>query len=230
MDEQRIKKVSQKFIPNKKSWVERSFYKQYLNILRKNVAKLSLEQKDRVYQELERLAGQLAEENKSMIVDRAAMTHLGMTTLVLASYRVLLPYFKDNESVIDILEDVFAGVGQPWIKIYTRLILKFSRDPFRTMIKVSKKRIENNYGKTFTFEYSGDGQNCFVITTKKCFYYDFFVLNDIPELTRVFCSGDKNWFEQIKPDKHGFQFERPTTLGYGGSECPFKFTRVKYQG
>jgi hypothetical protein len=215
-------------MPKNQSWVERSFHKQYVNTLRKSLATLSLGQKEGVYQELERQAAQLAEENKSMIVDRAAKTHLGMTTLVLASYRVLLPYIKDSESVINILEDVFAGVGQPWIKLYTRFILRFSRDPFRTMIEKSKKRIKNNYGKTFTFEYSGDEQNCFIITTIKCFYHDFFVSNDTPELTRVFCFGDRNWFEEIKPDKHGFHFERPTTLGYGGSECPFKFIRVKH--
>jgi len=190
------------------------------------MAKLSLEQKDGICQEIEQLAGQLAEENKLMIIDRAARTHLGMTTLVLASYRILLPYIKDSESVINILEDVFVGIGQPWIKLYTRFILRFSSDPFRKMIEVSKKRVIKNYGKTFIFEYSGDGQNYFVITTKKCFYHDFFTANEIPELTRVFCSGDKNWFEEIKPEKHGFQFERPTTLGYGGSECPFKFIRV----
>ena len=163
-----------------------------------------------------------------MVIDRAARTHLGMTALVLASYRVLLTYIKDSESVINDLEDTFTAVGQRWIKLYIRLILRCSRDPFLTMIEASKKRVENNYGKAFIFEYSGDGQNYFLITTKKCFYYDFFVANGIPELTHVFCSGDKNWFEEIRPEKHGFQFERPTTLGYGGSECPFKFTRIEY--
>jgi hypothetical protein len=227
MNEQGIKKSIETFKFINKSWVERNFYKQYMHVLRKHMSKRSLEQRDEICREVERLADKLAEENDAMIVDRAARTHLGMTTLVLASYRILLPYIKDSELVINILEDTFTGVGQRWIKLYTRLILWFSRDPFHTMIEVSKKMIRNNYGKTFTFEYSGDGKNYFVITTIKCFYYDFFVLNDTPELTRVFCNGDRNWFEEIKPHKHGFQFERPTTLGYGGSECPFKFTRVK---
>jgi len=214
-------------MPKNQSFVERSFQKQYLNILRNQLTRLSRSQKNEICQEIKQLANKLAEENDAMVVDRPSRTHLGMTTLVLASYRLLLPYIKDSESVINILEDVFTGVGQRWIKLYTRLMLWFSRDPFHTMIEVSKKRINNNYGKTFIFEYSGDGLNYFVITTKKCFYYDFFIMNDIPELTRVFCSADKNWFEEIKPEKHGFKFERPTTLGYGGSECPFKFTRIK---
>lgn len=212
---------------NYQSWVERSFRKQYLKILRNHLTKLSPSQKNEMCHEIERLAGELAEENEAMIVDKAARTHLGMTTLVLASYRVLLSHVKESESVINLLDDAFTGVGQRWIKLYTRLMLRFSRDPFRKMIEVSQKRAINNYGETFTFEYSGDGRSYFVITTKKCFYHDFFVANDTPELTRVFCSGDKNWFEEINPDKHGFQFERPTTLGYGGAECPFQFKRVE---
>ena len=214
---------------NSQNWTERSFQKGYLDILQKHLTELSFNQRDEICQQIESLAYTLALDNKAMIVDIAARTHLRMTTLVLASYRVLLPYIKDDESIINILEDTFKSVGQRWIKLYTRLMLQFSRDPFHTMIEASKKRIENNYGKTFKFEYSGDGQNYFVITTKKCFYYDFFVSNDIPELTRVFCSGDKNWFEEIRPEKHGFQFERPTTLGYGGSECPFQFKRVVHR-
>jgi len=213
-------------MPNNKSFAERSFRKHYLGTLRKHLTRLSKSQKNGICQEIEQLSSKLAEENDAIVVDRASRTHLYMTTLVLASYRVILPYIKDSESLINMLEDVFIGFGQRWIKLYIRFILWFSRDPFLTMIKATKKMTENNYGKTFKFEYSGDGINHSVITTKKCFYYDFFVANDIPELTRVFCNWDKNWFEEIKPDKHGFKFERPTTLGYGGSECPSIFTRV----
>ena len=216
-------------VPNNQNLLERSFRKQYLNILRNQMTKLSRNQKNEICRETERLADKLIKENEAMIVDRAARTHIRMTTPVPASYRVLLPHFKDSESVISNREEAFGGIGKRWIKLYTRLMLRFSRDPFSRIIEVSKKRIENNYGRTFRFEYSGDGQNQFIITTKKCFYHDFFAANDIPELTYGFCNGDKNGFEEIKPEKHGFHFERPTTLGYGGSECPFKFTRTGHR-
>ena len=159
---------------NYQSWVERNFRSQYLKILRNHNTKLSLSQKNQACQDIEKLAVELVEENKEMIVDEAARTHIAMTTLVLASYRVLLSHIKENESVINLLEDIFTGVGQQWIKLYIRLMLKFSRDPFRKMIEVSQKRVINNYGKTFAFEYSGDDRSNFVITTKKCFYHDFF--------------------------------------------------------
>lgn len=207
-------------------WVEQNFRKQYLKALRDRLTRLLPSQKNEVCHEIERLTGELSEKNKAMIVDKASRADLGMTTIVLASYRALLPYINENETVINLLQDAFTSIGQRWIKLYTRLILRFSRDPFHTMIGVSQKRAKK-YSGTFTFEYDGDGKTWFTSTVKKCFYHDFFVANDAPELTCVFCAGDKNWFDEIDPAKHGFKFERPTTLGYGGSECPFQFKRVE---
>jgi len=208
------------------AWVEQSFRKQYLRALRDRLNKILPSQKNEACHEIERLAGELSERNKAMIIDKASRTDLGMTTIVLASDCVLQPHINERETVINLLQDAFASVGQRWIKLYIRLMLRFSRDPFRTMIGVSQKRAKK-YNETFTFEYDGDGKTWFTSTVKKCFYYDFFVANDAPELTRVFCAGDKNWFDEIDPTRHGFKFERPTTIGYGGSECPFQFKRVE---
>jgi hypothetical protein len=35
------------------------------------------------------------------------------------------------------------------------------------------------------------------------------------------------WIEAIDPARHGFRFDRATTIGYGGSYCPFRFTRAR---
>ena len=44
-------------------------------------------------------------------------------------------------------------------------------------------------------------------------------------LTPVFCDWDANWASAIDPARHGFRFERPTTLGLGGDGCYFRHTR-----
>jgi hypothetical protein len=49
---------------------------------------------------------------------------------------------------------------------------------------------------------------------------------EAPQLTRVFCQWDKNWIEPIDLARHKISFNRPTTMGYGGKECPFIFTRI----
>jgi hypothetical protein len=40
------------------------------------------------------------------------------------------------------------------------------------------------------------------------------------------CAFDKAWIEAIDPVRHGFRFDRATTIGHGGGRCPFHFTRT----
>lgn len=56
---------------------------------------------------------------------------------------------------------------------------------------------------------------------------DLFARAGVPELTGVLCEFDRNWFEAIEPERHGFRFERTTTLGHGGTHCPFHFHRLR---
>lgn len=44
------------------------------------------------------------------------------------------------------------------------------------------------------------------------------------------CAFDGNWIEAIDSDKDGFRFERVTTIGLGGTHCPFHFTRTGARG
>jgi hypothetical protein len=37
---------------------------------------------------------------------------------------------------------------------------------------------------------------------------------------------DKAWIEAIDPARHGFRFDRVTTIGRDGSHCPFHFSRT----
>ena len=34
------------------------------------------------------------------------------------------------------------------------------------------------------------------------------------------------WIEAIDPARHGFRFDRDTTIGHGGTYCPFHFSRT----
>ncbi|WP_433734573.1 L-2-amino-thiazoline-4-carboxylic acid hydrolase [Nocardia sp. CA-129566] len=46
------------------------------------------------------------------------------------------------------------------------------------------------------------------------------------ELTTEMCEFDANWIDVIDPRAHGFRFQRTTTIGLGGSHCPFHFDRT----
>jgi hypothetical protein len=64
----------------------------------------------------------------------------------------------------------------------------------------------------------------FIIT--RCVFYDFFTETGTPELTRLFCEVDREFFPRAFPD---FRFYRGTswenTIAYGKDRCDFIFEK-----
>ncbi|MGD2252314.1 MAG: L-2-amino-thiazoline-4-carboxylic acid hydrolase [Anaerolineales bacterium] len=164
-------------------------------------------------------------EYSHLLVDEKTHPHLRLTACVLASYQALTSGLLDRKQALELIEDVFVSTGRTTLKLYTQAILMFSKDPFIAITNAGKKRAMEQYGRAweFRFEYT---ENSFTMTCIKCFYNDFFTASDSRYLTRIFCSWDENWIKPIDPRKHGILFRRPTTMGYGGKECPFIFNRV----
>ena len=100
-------------------------------------------------------------------------------------------------------------------------------DPFKAMTEISKSRERSTFGAGFTFEYECDDDHAYLVNVKRCFYHNFFAANGAAELTPIFCDFDANWITAIDPVRHGFRFVRPTTIGYGGTMCPFHFYRIE---
>src|SRR5262249_3076329 len=109
----------------------------------------------------------------------------------------------------------------------TLAMLDAASDPFSAMVEVSKAQEEHAYGRTFTFERPVDDGREYLLEIHRCFYHDVLVANSAAELTPALCAFDTNWIEAIDPDRHGFRFERPTTIGLGGAYCPFHFIRTR---
>ena len=93
------------------------------------------------------------------------------------------------------------------------------------MTTTSRTKEETAYGPSFTFEHERDDQDAFWVKISRCYYHDYFKAHGASELTPVFCDWDANWASAINPRRHGFHFERPTTLGFGDSACYFRYTR-----
>jgi hypothetical protein len=64
----------------------------------------------------------------------------------------------------------------------------------------------------------------FIIT--RCVFYDFFTEVGTPELTKLFCEVDREFFPVAFPD---FRFDRgnswENTIAYGKDQCDFIFTK-----
>jgi hypothetical protein len=166
----------------------------------------------------------LEREHADRSKDERSRANLRYACAVLAGYDVLAATLPPQE-VVSTLTDAFVRSGAS-VRDKTLAALDESQDAFRDLVNVSKMREELQFGTGFVLERERDDDDAYLLNVRKCFWHDFFVAVGRPELTKVLCAFDQNWFEVIVPERHGFRFERLTTLGVGGSHCPFHFHRV----
>jgi hypothetical protein len=125
------------------------------------------------------------------------------------------------------LREAFIKPTRDFVREATTQMLDAAPDPLHALAEVSKFREEHFYGAGFTFEHERDDNQAYLVNVRRCFYHNFFVANGAPELTPIFCDFDANWIDAIDPARHGVRFERTTTMGYGGTMCPFHFYRIE---
>jgi hypothetical protein len=144
--------------------------------------------------------------------------------MVLAAYQVIRNRV-DRDAAITALRHAFTLMWGDWIRAGTRTQLDAAADPFVSMTTTARTKEESTYGPSFVFERERDDENADHVKITRCLYHSYFVAHGVPELTPVFCDQDANWTSAIDPGRHGFRFERPTTLGFGGDGCYFRHTR-----
>ena len=169
-------------------------------------------------------------QNRHWAGDDSSVALLRMGSLLLAVYRVVLPLVGNKDAAIKLLRTAVAASGKNLV--HPTLFLLFGISPFaprKAFEKIAanlKKRIERVFGSHFLVEQVvNDGERSF-IHVKRCFFYDFFAANGVPELTRVFCAWDNLWADELKKPKYEVGFDRPTTLGYGGDVCRFHLRKT----
>jgi hypothetical protein len=167
----------------------------------------------------------LAAAYTSLIADDHSYHHLRTAAYVLAAYRELQPSLP-RPALLNLLRDAFTAPLREIVFGSTRAMLDASPDPFRAMVDVSKEREANYFGAAFTFERPQDDDRAYLVNISRCVWHAYFIAENTPELTPIFCAIDMNWIEAINPEQHGFTFVRPTTLGTGGPMCPFHFYRI----
>ncbi|MEU6712413.1 L-2-amino-thiazoline-4-carboxylic acid hydrolase [Nonomuraea sp. NPDC046802] len=168
---------------------------------------------------------ELEAANQHLIIDEPARYNLRMTVALVAAYESLRPRLGDD-AAIDAVRMAFIGPLGESMKAGTRAMLDAAPDPFQAMVAMSKSREEHAFGQGFVFDRAVDDDRRYHLDVRRCFYHDVLVANDAPELTPAMCEFDANWIEAIDPQAHGFRFERRTTIGLGGSHCPFHFSRA----
>jgi len=97
------------------------------------------------------------------------------------------------------------------------------------MVDLTKDREEHAFGAGFVFTHPDDDADRYTAEVERCFYHDVLKANRAARLTQISCAFDSNCIGAIDPARDGFEFERPTTIGTGGPNCPFRFRRTAAQ-
>ncbi len=167
----------------------------------------------------------IEQQHADWIDDEPSRLHLRFMALLLAGYRTLTELMP-KEEVLALLTKAAIEPNRAAIGEGVKAALDHAPDPMLVLVDASKQREEYFFGKTFTFERHQDDLQGYILHVKRCFYQQFAVANGVPELMQILCEWDWIWAEAIEPARHGFSFELPTTLGYGGDMCRFCFRRL----
>ncbi|MFD6159755.1 L-2-amino-thiazoline-4-carboxylic acid hydrolase [Nocardia sp. NPDC060256] len=159
-------------------------------------------------------------------VDEPARYNLQMTLALVVAYRALRPRLGGEVTIAALRSAFVEPLGEP-VQAGTRAMLDAADDPFAALVAVSKTREKYAFGAGFDFARTVDDEESYHLDIVRCFYHDVLVAHSASELTPVMCEFDANWIGAIDPAKHGFRFERATTIGLGGTHCPFHWDRAE---
>jgi hypothetical protein len=169
---------------------------------------------------------ELVAANQHLVVDEPARHNLRLTLLVAAAYEQLRPVLGQTRAMAAV-EAALVEPLAPFVRESTRAMLDHAPDPYQAMVELAKSRETESFGKGFEFRHTADDGERFHTDVHRCHYHDVLAANGMPELTPALCAFDRSWINAIDPARHGFRFDRETTIGTGGTHCPFHFTRVR---
>jgi len=168
----------------------------------------------------------LVAANQHLVVDDLARHNLRLTLAAAAAYVSLRPEMGQDEAIATVRAAVVEPFG-PVVREATLAMLDNAPDPYRAMVEVARSRETASFGAGFEFRHPVDDDDRFHQDVHRCHYHDVLAANGVAELTPALCAFDRNWIDAIDPARHGFRFDRVTTIGTGGTHCPFHFTRVR---
>ena len=196
-----------------------------LDFITRHIARLHSSQRaQEVSQTICAMQAELEHQYASWLQDRPSKFHLRFMSLLLASYRTLSELMPQEEA-LTLVKTAVIEPGRQALTEGVKSALDYASDPMAMLVDASKQREEFFFGNTFSFERYQDDEQAYILHVKRCFFHQFALANDAPELMQVLCEWDWIWADAIEPARHGFTFELPTTLGYGGDKCQFCFRR-----
>ncbi|MEW5900556.1 MAG: L-2-amino-thiazoline-4-carboxylic acid hydrolase [Acidobacteriota bacterium] len=204
------------------------FFDQYFMALERRLKDRFPQEAKAVVEVIRKRTEEIKSENKGWISDSPSVFNLNLTAMIVATHQVLSQRIAGEKGVLELVRYAFfEGQQHHRAKEFFLEAMAKSTDAFSELVATSKAKEAGQYGEAFVFERERDDERFYFLNVRKCFYYDFFRAQGLPQLTPIFCDWDNVWGDELKDGRYGVIFERPETIGYGGRVCRFQFTRVK---
>ena len=158
--------------------------------------------------------------------DQRAADHRWSACLVLGADRALTAAGYDRAARHSAIEAALVEPGRRTIHFFTRMMLRWSGDPFSAITRYGREQVPPRYGSAFSFSVEEDTPERFVQGVHQCFFHAFLTAEGAGELTQLFCAFDYNWIDAIDPSRDGIRFARPSTIANGDVICRFEFERT----
>ena len=176
-------------------------------------------------------ASRIAEENSQLAQDSAAMRWIGISSLLLATYRSLRSFLGDGKRTLTILRETLTGPLRRQITSYLEARFGIFPDaPEEAFHRVSqnfKSRGEARFGQSFRYVDDVRDERRAFVNIETCLFNEFFRQNGAPEVTSILSALDNVWADELSKPRYGVRFERPTTLARGDDACRFQFTKTE---
>lgn len=176
----------------------------------------------------------LTEQNEARMIDLPSRQWLLLASMILATYRELLPLIGEENTALSILHNAMVAPFREHLTGYIADRFGISQDApeeaFKRIAENFKARGEQHFGKAYIYVQEVQDEGRSFVNIQKCFFDDFFRANGMPEVTPIFCAMDNLWAEELEKPQYGVRFERPTTLARGDDMCRFQFTKKKAAG
>ena len=201
----------------------------FLNVLTAKLSKTFPDRTTAIIHEIEAAVPAIRQSNQFRVVDEPSKNHLELTSLILASYRVLRTVMPDRDAILNLMRQALAEPLQDYMQMYLTqrfgILPDVPSEAFKAAATNFKQRGEQSFGKAFQYEQEVQTPEQSFVNIRRCFFNDFFRANDAPELTPLFCFMDTLWADALHEGEYNVRFERPTTLAAGDDMCRFQFTR-----
>lgn len=152
------------------------------------------------------------------VVDTRSQTHISLASLVLATYKTLIPFLKDEQQVQGIIAEHMGARTTPMFVALMKIASWFQSNPYESL-KGRLHALRIDYGNGFQTQVE-QGPFLSKLTIEKCLYHEIFTSESVSHLTSCCCcSQDKVYLEAAPSPRVLAGLVK--SKGLGDSECCF---------